>query len=234
MESLRKLKEQVLAANLELVRQGLVLHTWGNVSGVCRERGVMAIKPSGVAYDALTADQIALVSLDSGEHLDGLKPSSDTPTHLALLRAFPALGGVTHTHSAAATAFAQARRMIVCLGTTHADYFHGDVPVTDELSEAEILNGYEANTGKLIVERLRRGGLDPLAMPAVLVAGHGPFTWGETPGKSVENAVVLEAVAAMNLQTAMLCGGAPPPLSKALLDKHFLRKHGSGAYYGQG
>jgi len=234
MESQRELKQQVFEANLELVRQGLVIYTWGNVSGVCRERNLMAIKPSGVAYADLTVDHISLVRLDDGELVEGLKPSSDTPTHLELYRAFPSLGGVTHTHSAAATAFAQARREIVCLGTTHADYFYGDVPVTDELSADDIRQNYEANTGKRVVERLRRGGFDPLAMPAALVAGHGPFTWGKTPGKSVENAVVLEAVAAMNLRTASLCGSNPTPLSKDLLDKHFLRKHGSGAYYGQG
>jgi len=232
--ALEKLKAAVCAANLELVRNGLVILTWGNVSGIDREAGLVVIKPSGVSYDEMTPRQMVVVRMSDGEVMDreGLKPSSDTPTHLALYRAFPKIGGVAHTHSPAATAFAQAMRELPCLGTTHADHFYGAVPVTDPLTDAEIRDGYEANTGEAIVRRLRRDGRDPMAMPAVLVSGHGPFTWGRDAAHAAENSRVLEECARMARDTLLLHPGQAP-LSQTLLDKHFLRKHGAGAYYGQ-
>ena len=227
---LETLKERVCAANLELVRQGLVTLTWGNVSGIDRARGLVAIKPSGVPYDRLTPEAIVLTDLD-GRVVEGdYAPSSDTPTHVCLYRAFAQIGGVVHTHSPYATAFAQAGREIPCLGTTHADHFHGTVPVARMPTEQEVGDRYEQAIGALIVERFR--GLDPNAVPGVLAAGHGPFVWGADPRKAVENAVALESVAQMAATTFMLCPDAPP-LPGYLLDKHYGRKHGPGAYYGQ-
>jgi L-ribulose-5-phosphate 4-epimerase len=228
---LDELKNAVFEANMELVRRKLVFDTWGNVSGIDRARGLVVIKPSGVAYETMKAEDMVVVALDSGKVVEGkYKPSSDTPTHLELYRAFPTIGGAVHTHSRRATAWAQACREIPALGTTHADYFYGPVPCTRKMRTAEIREAYEANTGKVIVERFRK--LDPVHMPAVLVACHGPFTWGETPHKAVVNADVLEEVARIALDTIAI---APriKPMPTALLNKHFLRKHGPGAYYGQ-
>lgn len=228
------LRQAVHAANLEIVEAGLVLLTWGNVSAVDRAAGILAIKPSGVDYDALRPADIVLVSLESGQALEGeaLRPSSDTATHLHLYREFPEIGGVVHTHSPAATSWAQARRPIPCHGTTHADHFYGEVPLTRPLREAEIAEAYEHNTGVVIVERFREEGIAPLDRPAVLVADHGPFAWGDTLGHAVENAIVLECVARMSSQTLSLRPDQPP-IPQSLLDKHFLRKHGKDAYYGQ-
>jgi L-ribulose-5-phosphate 4-epimerase len=227
---LKQLREDVLDANLELVRRGLVIYTFGNASGFDPGEGLVVIKPSGVPFDELRSEHMVVYDLQ-GRLLEGsLRPSSDLPTHLALYRAFPGLGGVVHTHSRFATAWAQARREIPCLGTTHADYFHGPVPVTQPLSAAEIEGDYEANTGEVIVRRF--AGRDPLSMPAVLVAGHGPFCWGETPAKAAQNAVLLEEVAVIAYHT-MTLNPAAGPVSEALRDKHFLRKHGPKATYGQ-
>jgi len=228
---LDRLKREVCAANLELVDRGLVVETWGNASGVDRGRGVLVIKPSGVEYARLRPSMMVVVSLETGEVVGGgLRPSSDTATHRELYRAFPGIGGVVHTHSLFATAWAQARRSIPALGTTHADYWRGEVPCTRPMKTLELGAEYEADTGRVIVERFR--GLDPAEVPAVLVSGHGPFTWGGTVGKAVENAVVLEFVARLASETEQLAGVAEP-IPKALLDRHFLRKHGAGAYYGQ-
>jgi L-ribulose-5-phosphate 4-epimerase len=227
------LKEAVWKANLDLVRAGLVVLTWGNASGADRDAGVMAIKPSGVAYDALRPEDIVVVSLGTGEVVDGaLRPSSDTPTHLLLYREFPEVGGVAHTHSSAAVSWAQAERDVPCLGTTHADHFHGCVPVTRRMREAEIRDAYEHNTGAVIAECFRERGLDPLDVPGVLVAGHGPFAWGPSVAKAVENAIALEATARMALDTLRINPDAPG-IDQALLDKHHRRKHGGDAYYGQ-
>ena len=231
--SLADLKRAVWQANRDVVDAGLVVLTWGNASGVDREAGVLVIKPSGVPYDALAPEDMVAVDLETGDHEGPLRPSSDTPTHRLLYRQFSAIGGIVHTHSAKAVAWAQAEREIPCFGTTHADHFHGPVPVTRRLGAREIRDDYEWNTGEVIAERFREGDLDPEAVPAALVAGHGPFVWGPTPRKAVDNAVALEAVAAMALDTLALradCG----PLDRTLHDKHFLRKHGPGAYYGQG
>jgi L-ribulose-5-phosphate 4-epimerase len=227
---LTELKEAVYKANLDLVKSGLVILTFGNVSGIDRRRGIVAIKPSGVAYDALKADDIVLVDL-KGDVVEGwLNPSSDTPTHVELYKAFPEVGGVAHAHSVYATMFAQARREIPCFGTTHADHFHGPVPLTRLLHEAEIEADYERNTGKVVVERFRD--IDPLELPAVLVAGHGPFTWGRSPAEAVETALVLEQVARMAYGSKIL-EPRLEPLDRAVQEKHFRRKHGPDAYYGQ-
>ncbi len=227
---LTALKNDVFRRNLELVEHGLVVLTWGNVSGIDREAGLVAIKPSGVAYDRMTAEDIVVVDLE-GHAVEGtLRPSSDLPTHLALYRAFPSVGGIVHTHSPKAVAWAQARRGIPAFGTTHADHFHGAVPCTRELTPAEVADDYELNTGRVIEERFHD--LDAEAFPGVLVAGHGPFTWGPTPRKAVENAVALEQIAAMALDTLRLDPDAEPAPSY-VLDKHYFRKHGPGAYYGQ-
>jgi L-ribulose-5-phosphate 4-epimerase len=227
------LKEAVWKANLDLVRAGLVVLTWGNASGADRDAGVMAIKPSGVAYDALRPEDVVVVSLGTGEVVDGaLRPSSDTPTHLLLYREFPEVGGVAHTHSSAAVSWAQAERDVPCLGTTHADHFHGCIPVTRRMREAEIRDAYERNTGAVIAECFRERGLDPLDVPGVLVAGHGPFAWGPSVAKAVENAIALEATARMALDTLRINPDAPG-IDQALLDKHHRRKHGGDAYYGQ-
>ncbi|MFB3891767.1 MAG: L-ribulose-5-phosphate 4-epimerase [Phycisphaerae bacterium] len=228
---LNQLKKLVCEANLDLVAKGLVIDTFGNVSGVDRASGCMVIKPSGASYGRLRPAQMVVVSLKTGKVVEGrLRPSSDTPTHLELYRAFPAIGGVAHTHSTFATAWAQARMDIPALGTTHADSFHGPVPCTRLMRPSEIKGQYELNTGKVIVERFAR--LDPASVPAVLVAAHGPFSWGATPGAAVHNAFILEHLAKLAFLTRQI---APTikPMPRELLDKHFLRKHGPGAYYGQ-
>jgi L-ribulose-5-phosphate 4-epimerase len=228
---LETLKQQVCEANLQLVRDGLVVQTFGNVSGVDRATGNLVIKPSGVGYDVMRPKDMVVVSLATGKVVEGkLRPSSDTPTHRVLYRAFAGIGGVVHTHSLYATAWAQARREIPALGTTHADYFYGPVPCTRLLTAREIKDDYEANTGEVIVERFRR--LDPLAMPAVLVASHAPFAWGASLDDAVRNAVALEYCARLASETLRL-RPAVKPMPGVLLDKHFLRKHGKSAYYGQ-
>jgi L-ribulose-5-phosphate 4-epimerase len=227
---LQALREDVLEANLELVRAGLVIHAFGNASGIDRDEGLVAIKPSGVPYAELTPASLVVTDLE-GRVVDGtFRPSSDLPTHLALYKAFPGIGGVAHTHSRHATAWAQAGREIPCFGTTHADYFRGAVPVTEELTSEEIGSSYEWNTGVVIVRRF--AGLDPAEFPAVLVRGHAPFCWGWTPADAAHHAGILEQVAAMATETLVLNPGATG-ISTALRDKHFLRKHGPGAYYGQ-
>lgn len=227
------LKQAVWTANVDLVASGLVVLTWGNVSGADREAGVMAIKPSGVAYEAMRAEDMVVLSLATGEVVDGtLRPSSDTPTHLHLYREFAAANGVVHTHSAHAVSWAQAERDVPCLGTTHADHFHGPVPVTRRMRDDEVREAYEHNTGVVIAESFRDRGIDPAAVPGVLVAGHGPFAWGPSPRKALENAIALEAVARMALDTLRLNPDAAG-IGRTLLDKHYLRKHGTGAYYGQ-
>jgi L-ribulose-5-phosphate 4-epimerase len=228
---LEELKQNVCEANRRLVREGLVIHTWGNVSGVDRTSGNVVIKPSGVSYDGMTPGHMVVVSLGTGKVVEGdLKPSSDTPTHLVLYRAFQDIGGIVHTHSLYATAWAQAQREIPTLGTTHADYFHGPVPCTRSLTAREIKHNYEANTGHVIVERFKK--LDPLHFPGVLVASHAPFAWGPSLQKAVENAIVLEHLARLASETLRVKPSVKP-IPRALLDKHFLRKHGPDAYYGQ-
>ena len=228
---LEDLKRRVCEANLELVRQGLVIQTWGNASAVDRERGQLVIKPSGVAYDNMKPEHMVVLSLVTGTVVEGdLKPSSDTPTHLVLYRAFKDIGGVVHTHSLYATAWAQAKRGIPSYGTTQADYWYGDVPCTRLMRSEEIRSNYEANTGQVIVETFKD--LDPLQHPAVLVASHGPFTWGTDVESAVHNAVVLEFVAKLAGETLRL-DPQIEPMQSTLLDKHFLRKHGPKAYYGQ-
>ena len=228
------LKKTVWQANLDIVEAGLVELTWGNASGIDRDLGVVAIKPSGVDYDAMDPGDIVVLSLETGEVVEGaLKPSSDTPTHRHLYQAFPSAGSIVHTHSSCAVSWAQAERAIPCLGTTHADHFYGAIPVTRRMREGEIRGAYEQETGAVIAERFREGGLDPARIPGVLVAGHGPFAWGPTVEKAVENAVALESVACMALGTYQISPDAAP-IDQALLDKHYLRKHGAGAYYGQG
>jgi L-ribulose-5-phosphate 4-epimerase len=225
------LKQRVYEANLALQKHGLVVLTWGNVSEIDRAAGVIAIKPSGVDYRDLTPESIVVVDLE-GRVVEGtLKPSSDTATHVELYRSFDGVGGICHTHSMYATIWSQAQREIPCFGTTHADNFYGPIPVTEVLSDQEIAGPYEENTGKVIVRRFHT--LDPMQMPAVLVANHGPFTWGDGPAKAVENAVVLEQVARMALGTIQV-NPLQQGVSRALLDRHYLRKHGKSAYYGQG
>jgi L-ribulose-5-phosphate 4-epimerase len=224
------LRAQVLQANLELVRQGLVLFTFGNVSGIAREEGLIAIKPSGVPYDSMTPADLVVTDL-AGKIVEGdLRPSSDLPTHLALYNAFPTIGGVAHTHSEYATAWAQARRPIPCFGTTHADYFHGPVPVTERMADAEIASDYELNTGHVIVQTFKN--IDYAAVPAVLVANHGPFCWGLDARAAAHNAAILEGVARMAYFTLHINDQAEP-VGRSLHDKHYLRKHGTNAYYGQ-
>lgn len=229
---LEELKRQVCEANLELPRRGLVTYTWGNVSGIDRERSLVVIKPSGVSYEDLTPDMLVVLDLNGNQIEGTLNPSSDTKTHLELYKAYPALGGVVHTHSTHAVAFAQARRDLPALGTTHADYFYGPVPCTRELTPAEVDEDYERNTGKVIVETFSARGIDPVHVPGVLCASHGPFTWGKDPAQAVYHAVVLEEVARMALLTLTI-DPAAAPAPQHVLDKHFHRKHGPGTYYGQ-
>jgi L-ribulose-5-phosphate 4-epimerase len=227
------LRERVLLANQELVRTGLVTLSFGNVSGVDRKAGVLVIKPSGVPYASLGPADMVVVDLADGRVREGsLRPSSDTPTHLSLYRRYPAIGGVVHTHSSFASSWAQAGRAIPCFGTTHADHFHGSVPVTRPLTSAETEGEYELETGNVIIETLDRLRLGALEMPAVLVASHGPFCWGGSPEEAVANGVALEAVAAMAFRTVAL-EAAVPPVADHLLERHYSRKHGPGAYYGQ-
>lgn len=228
-----ELRERVVAANLALVEAGLVILTFGNASVVDREAGVLGIKPSGVHYDALRPEDVPVLDLTTGAVVAGnLRPSSDAPTHLFLVRAFSAVEAVVHTHSPFATAWAQARLDLPCLGTTHADHFRGSVPVTRALSDVEIGGDYEERTGAVIVETFAERSLDPSAVPAALVASHGPFVWGASVEAAVENAVVLEEVAASGFRSVGLAGNIEP-IAEPLLAKHFERKHGTAAYYGQ-
>lgn len=230
---LEELKAQVYAANMELPRRGLVTYTWGNVSGLDKARRLMVIKPSGVDYNTMTPEQLVVMDLN-GKIIEGsLRPSSDAKTHLTLYRAFPELGGIVHTHSACAVAWAQAGADIPCYGTTHADYFYGSVPCTRTLTKQELDEDYEANTGKVIVETFRTCQLDPISIPGVICANHGPFTWGKDAAQAVYHAVVLEEVAKMALMTHMLKPGVHEA-PQYLIDKHYFRKHGKSAYYGQG
>jgi L-ribulose-5-phosphate 4-epimerase len=227
---LEELRREVVEANLAIARLGLALHTWGNASGIDRASGLVAMKPSGVPYDELRPESMVLLELDGKVVEGGLAPSTDTPSHLALYRAWPGVGGVAHTHSPAATAWAQALRALPCLGTTHADHFHGPVPVTEPLTDEEIASGYERATGESIVRAL--GETDPLEVPGCLSANHGPFTWGRTAREAVYHGAVLEECARMAMWTLALAPETPP-VGRALLDKHYSRKHGPGAYYGQ-
>lgn len=230
---LEELKQKVYEANMLLPRYGLVTFTWGNVSGIDRERGLFAIKPSGVPYERLRAEDMVLVDLDGRVAEGRLNPSSDTPTHVELYRAFEQAGGIVHTHSPYATSWAQAGRDIPCYGTTHADYFYGPVPCLRCLNEQEIAEAYEENTGRLIVSEFARLGIDPAAVPAALCRNHGPFAWGKDAEEAVHCAVVLEEVAKMAYRTELIAPGVPPA-PQTLQDKHYFRKHGEGAYYGQG
>jgi L-ribulose-5-phosphate 4-epimerase len=227
---LPKLREAVLQANLELVRRGLVLYTFGNASGISREEKLVVIKPSGVPYEEMKAEHLVVTDLEGNVVEGKLRPSSDLPTHLVLYEAFPKIGGVTHTHSEYATSWAQACRPIPCFGTTHADYFYGSVPVTEVLHKDEVDSAYEKNTGQAIVRRFQD--LDYSQIPAVLVANHGPFTWGSDPHAAAHHAVILEAVARMAYMTHAINHEAPA-IGRGLHDKHYLRKHGNSAYYGQ-
>ena len=232
---LESLKQEVYEANLLLPKHGLVAFTWGNVSGIDRDNGLMVIKPSGVEYSKLMPEDMVVVELQTGKAIkNSLKPSSDSPTHLELYRSFTSIGGIVHTHSIWASVFAQAMRPIPTLGTTHADYFNGDIPCTRELSVAEINGNYEAETGRVIAECFSDLGLSPMEVPASLVARHGPFIWGENSHEAVHNAAVLEIVAKMAWHTIGLADGSIDNFPRTLLNKHYKRKHGSEAYYGQG
>lgn len=229
---LEELKKSVCEANLELNRRGVVIYTWGNVSGIDRASGIMAIKPSGVSYDNMQPEDMVLVNVETGETVEGKwNPSSDTKTHLALYRAFPEIGGITHTHSTHAIVFAQAGRDIPALGTTHADYFYGDIACTRELTQQEVTEDYELNTGNVIIETLRGRKIAPMSCPGIVVKNHGPFTWGKDAAESVYHAVVMEQVAEMALKTLLLNPEAT--IAQYVLDKHYYRKHGPNAYYGQ-
>ncbi|WP_068715709.1 L-ribulose-5-phosphate 4-epimerase [Vibrio tritonius] len=229
-ERIRQLRHQVWQANMDLERHHLVTFTWGNVSAIDRESGLVVIKPSGVAYSELSAENMVVVDLEGNVVEGSLNPSSDTATHLVLYRAYPEIGGVVHTHSNHATSWAQAGKPIPALGTTHADYFYGNIPCTRALSDQEIQNDYEYNTGKVIVETI--GDNDPVAIPGIIVKEHGPFSWGKDAAQAVHNAVVMEVVADMALQTLQI-NAQVDHINQALLDKHYLRKHGANAYYGQ-
>ena len=231
---LENLKKEVLEANLLLPKYNLVTFTWGNASAVDRESGMVVIKPSGVSYEGMTADDMVVVELATGKVAEGkYKPSSDTPTHLELYRRFENMGGIVHTHSRWAAAFAQAGCGIIPMGTTQGDYFYGQIPCTRSMTPEEIKDAYEKNTGLVIIEEFKRRGIDPAQVPAVLVHNHGPFTWGKDADEAVYHAVVLEEVAFMNFH-AKLLNPAAGPMPQVLLDKHYLRKHGANAYYGQG
>ncbi len=227
---LRSLKYSVLEANLELPERGLVVYTWGNVSGIDRDKGLVVIKASGVRYEEMTAEHMVVLDMEGNVVEGNLNPSSDTPTHLALYKAFPGIGGIVHTHSMWATAWAQAQMSLPCYGTTHADYYHGDIPCTRLLSSDEIKGDYELETGNVIIEAFN--GKDPLQVPGVLVASHGPFTWGKDAHDAVYNSVVLEQIAKMAYASRTL-NASIQPVQDVLLDRHFLRKHGANAYYGQ-
>jgi L-ribulose-5-phosphate 4-epimerase len=229
---LEKLKQEVLNANLSLPLYHLVTFTWGNVSGIDRERGLVVIKPSGVPYEELKIEDLVVLDLDGNIVEGDLRPSSDTPTHLALYKSFPSIGGIVHTHSPWATSWAQAGRSIPALGTTHADYFYGEIPCTREMTDKEIQSDYELETGNVIIETLKNNNIDPATMPGVLVKNHAPFCWGKNADNAVHNAVVLEEVAKIAFLTFQL-NPTIRPINQVLLDKHFLRKHGVNAYYGQ-
>ncbi|NBJ05514.1 L-ribulose-5-phosphate 4-epimerase [Duncaniella freteri] len=227
---LEELKEKVYRANIDLVKHGLVIFTWGNVSGIDREKGLMVIKPSGVDYDVMTPDDMVVIDIRTGEKVEGkLKPSSDTPTHLALYRAWPEIGGVVHTHSTYATAWSQAGIDLPNIGTTHADYFHKAIPCTPDMTEPEVTNDYELETGNVIIKRFED--MNPMHTPGVLVKNHGPFSWGKDPHDAVHNAVVMEQVAKMAFIAYQVNPGLT--MNPLLIEKHYLRKHGPGAYYGQ-
>ena len=229
---LEELKKEVCDANLELVRKGIVIYTWGNVSGISEDRKYMVIKPSGVDYDGMKPEDMVVVDIETGERADGKwKPSSDTATHLELYRKYPEIKGIVHTHSINAVAFAQAGMAIPALGTTHADYFYGDIPCTRELTKEEVEEAYEKNTGLVIIETIEKNHIDPMAVPGIVVKNHGPFAWGKSPANAVYNAVVMETVAEMDLKTLQLNPDAA--IAKYVLDKHYMRKHGPNAYYGQ-
>ena len=230
---LEELKKKVYEANMELPRYGLVTFTWGNVSGIDREKGLFVIKPSGVDYDKMTWEDMVVMDLEGNKVEGKFKPSSDTPTHLELYKAFPEIGGIVHTHSSYATSWAQAGRSIPCYGTTHADYIYGEVPCVRCLTKEEIEEAYETNTGHLIVNEFKRMNKDPMAVPAVLCKNHGPFAWGKDPMDAVHNAVVLEEVAKMAYRTEII-NPQVQPAPNELQDKHYYRKHGANAYYGQG
>ncbi|QYR24362.1 L-ribulose-5-phosphate 4-epimerase [Paenibacillus sp. sptzw28] len=229
---MESLKQAVWEANMELPKYGLVTFTWGNVSGIDRESGLVAIKPSGVPYEDLRPEQIVIVDLEGNVVEGELRPSSDTPTHVALYRAFEGIGGIVHTHSPWATSWAQAGRAVPALGTTHGDYFYGEIPCTRPMTEAEIQGAYELETGNVIIETFDKGGIDPNQVPAALVFSHAPFCWGKDPHNAVHNAVVVEEVAKMALHTFQLNPNVQP-MDQHLLDRHYLRKHGKNAYYGQ-
>ena len=228
---LEELKEKVFKANLDLVKHNLVIFTWGNVSAIDREKGLVVIKPSGVSYDKMKASDMVVVDLQTGKVVEGdLNPSSDTPTHLILYREFPEIGGVVHTHSTYATAWAQAGKDIPNIGTTHADYFHDDIPCTDDMTAAQMAE-YEKETGVVIVDRIRKGNINPVHTPGVLVKNHGPFSWGKDADNAVYNAVVMEQVAKMAFVS--FCVNPQTTMNPLLVEKHFSRKHGPNAYYGQ-
>ncbi len=229
---LEELKNKVCEANLELVKRGMVIYTWGNVSGIDRDKGLIVIKPSGVEYTGMKPEDMVVVDLKTGETIEGeYKPSSDTATHLELYKAFRSIGGITHTHSINTVAFAQAGIDIPALGTTHADYFYGDIPCTRELTGEEVETNYEANTGKVIVECFKERNIDPKTVPGVIVRNHGPFSWGKDSAESVYHAVIMETIAEIDIKTVSLNPHAV--MKQYVLDKHFNRKHGAGAYYGQ-
>ena len=229
---LENLKKEVYEANLELVKRGVVIYTWGNVSGISDDRKYMVIKPSGVDYSTMKDEDMVVVELATGNVIEGKwKPSSDTPTHLELYKKYDSIKGIVHTHSINATSFAQAGIDIPALGTTHADYFYGDIPCTRELSEEEVKKAYEKNTGLVIIETFENKGLDVMAVPGVIIKNHGPFAWGTSPANAVYNAVVMEAIAEMDLKTLQLNPNSE--MKQYVLDKHYTRKHGPGAYYGQ-
>lgn len=229
---LEELKKKVCAANLDLVAKGVVIYTWGNVSGISDDRKYMVIKPSGVDYAGMCPNDMVVVSIETGERVEGQwNPSSDTKTHLELYRKYAQIKGIVHTHSVNAVAFAQAGTDIPALGTTHADYFYGDIPCTRELTKQEVMDDYEKNTGKVIIETIETRGYDPIAIPGIVVKNHGPFAWGTSPANAVYNAVVMEKVAEMDLKTLLI--NTEAEMKNYILDKHYMRKHGPNAYYGQ-